>query len=71
MRSDRDALPRLDRGLRVRRREALRFLAALGVTAPSAALVSAVDGALKTASAQAAPGQPVPRLGVYLPNWPD
>ena len=59
------------RELRARRREVLRFLGAFGLAAPSAALVSAIDGALQSASAQAAAGQPVPRLGVYLPNWPD
>lgn len=59
------------RELRARRREVLRFLSAFGLTAPSAALISAIDGALSSAAAQPAAGQPVPRLGVYLPNWPD
>lgn len=59
------------RELRAKRREVLRFLGAFGLTAPSAALVSAIDGALNKAAAQPAAGQPVPRLGVYLPNWPD
>jgi peptide/nickel transport system substrate-binding protein len=54
-----------------RRREVLRFLGGLGLTAPPASLLSAVDAALNDASAQPASGQPLPRLGVYLPNWPD
>ena len=58
-------------GNRLRRRQALRFLAGLGVTAPLATLLPAIDAALNDASAQPAPGQPVPKLGVYLPNWPD
>ena len=57
--------------LGARRREVLRFLAAFGLAAPSAALVGAIDAALSDASAQPAPGQPVGKLGVYLPNWPD
>lgn len=59
------------RAHRLRRREAMRFLAGLGVAAPVATLLPAIDAALNDASAQPAPGQPVPRLGVYLPNWPD
>ena len=58
-------------GLRARRRQVLRFLAGFGLAAPSGALVTAIDAALGNAAAQPAAGQPVPRLGVYLPNWPD
>jgi peptide/nickel transport system substrate-binding protein len=57
--------------LRAKRREVLRFLGGFGLAAPSAGLVAAIDAALGDASAQPAPGQPLPRLGVYLPNWPD
>ncbi|WP_291295745.1 ABC transporter substrate-binding protein [Elioraea sp.] len=71
MGSNSDVSPAEGRRLRARRREVLRFLGGFGLTVPTAALVSAIDGALKSASAQAAAGQPVPRLGVYLPNWPD
>jgi len=58
-------------GLHARRREVLRFLAGFGLAAPSGALVTAINAALGDAAAQPAAGQPVPRLGVYLPNWPD
>lgn len=54
-----------------RRREVLRFLAGFGLAAPSGALVAAIDAALSDAAGQPAPGEPVPKLGVYLPNWPD
>lgn len=57
--------------LRARRREVLRFLGGFGLAAPSAALLGAIDAALSDAAAQPAPGQPVGKLGVYLPNWPD
>lgn len=57
--------------LHARRREVLRFLGGFGVVAPSAALMGAIDAALSDASAQPAPGQPVGKLGVYLPNWPE
>lgn len=57
--------------LRARRREVLRFLGGFGLAVPSAALVGAIDAALSDAAAQPAPGQPVGKLGVYLPNWPD
>lgn len=57
--------------LAVKRRHALGFLSSLGLVAPSASLLSAIDAALSSAAAQPAPGEVLPRLGVYLPNWPD
>jgi len=57
--------------LRAKRRQVLGFLGGFGLVAPGAALVSAIDAALNDAAAQPAPGQPVGKLGVYLPNWPD
>jgi peptide/nickel transport system substrate-binding protein len=68
---DQSALNGTGPGRGSRRREVLRFLSALGLAAPSAGLVGAIDAALGSAYAQPAPGRPVPKLGVYLPNWPD
>src|SRR5687768_9994569 len=53
------------------RRDVLRFLGAFGVVTPTASLLAAIDAGLAEAQAQAAAGQPVPRLSVYTPNWPD
>src|SRR5436190_19486605 len=53
------------------RRDVLRFLGAFGAVAPTASLIAAIDAGLAHAQAQTAAGQPVPRLSVYTPNWPD
>ena len=53
------------------RRQALAFLGAFGLVVPTASLIAAIDSSISKANAQAAPGQPVPRLAVYTPNWPD
>ena len=53
------------------RRQALAFLGAFGLVVPTASLIAAIDSSVSKANAQAAPGQPVPRLAVYTPNWPD
>ena len=53
------------------RRQALAFLGAFGLVTPTASLIAAIDAATSTANAQATGGQPVPRLSVYTPNWPD
>ncbi|MBV8912457.1 MAG: hypothetical protein JOZ05_05365 [Acetobacteraceae bacterium] len=59
------------RSLRTRRRQVAQFLAGLGFAATSAGLIEAIDAALTDASAQPKPGQPIPKLGAFLPNWPD
>src|SRR5262245_27095194 len=53
------------------RRDVLHFLAAFGIVVPTASLISAIDAGIASAQAQTAAGQPVPRLSVYTPNWPD
>jgi peptide/nickel transport system substrate-binding protein len=60
-----------DPKLAASRRDVLRFLAAFGVVTPTASLISAIDAGIATAEAQTPAGQPVPRLSVYTPNWPD
>ena len=51
----------------VRRRELLRFFAAMGIAAPTAAML--VNEA--RAVAPPAAGTPIPPLTAYVPNWPD
>jgi peptide/nickel transport system substrate-binding protein len=53
------------------RRDVLRLLGAFGAVTPTAALLAAIDAGQANAQAQTAPGQPVPHLSVYTPNWPD
>ena len=60
-----------DPRLEASRRDVLRFLGAFGAVTPTASLIAAIDAGLADAKAQTAAGQPVPRLSVYTPNWPD
>jgi peptide/nickel transport system substrate-binding protein len=60
-----------DAALGASRRDVLCFLGAFGAVVPTATLMTAIDAGLAAAQAQSGAGQPVPRLTVYTPNWPD
>ncbi|WP_342643805.1 ABC transporter substrate-binding protein [Rhodoligotrophos ferricapiens] len=53
------------------RRRLLQFLGALGITSVSGATLAGLEGAIREAHAQAAPGSVMPKLQAMSPNWPD